>query len=63
MQETLETLQQRLLDLNKDLSRITKILAEHPEALPQLRAVLRALSESIKDTHSKIEQIDLGNSN
>lgn len=56
MKETIETLQKRLSELTNDLARINKIIAERPDSLNQLRPTLQALSEAVKDVHTKIGQ-------
>ena len=55
MKQTIETLHQRLRELHDDLSRIAKILDEHPESLNELRHTFQALNEAIKDVHAKLE--------
>ena len=59
MRQTLEMLQERFRDLNNDLARVSKILADRPEAFNDLRPTLLALGEAIKDVHAKISAIDL----
>ena len=58
MEQAMQSIRQRLRQLNFDLVRITEILALNPNSITKLRPKLIAASEAIKEVHSTLDKLE-----